>query len=139
MRTQPCIVGSGGGDTGQSRDLMGMFQFGSQISGSCYIEPQFLFIRTKNVDSGDSSSFLVFAMIDSFGFFPLSGIRFTSLYIVDLFSVFMAMACSRRGMCLVAPAVSRSGMLLSSDRRGGCTPCSRPGSGSICVDDEYLR
>ena len=39
----------------------------------------------------------------------------------------------------MAPAVSRSGVSLSSDRRGGCTPCSRPGSGSICVDDEYLR
>ena len=80
-----------------------------------------------------------FAMIDSFGFFPLSGIRFTSLYMCDFFSVFMATVCSRRGMCLVAPAVSRLGVLLSSNRRGGCAPRSRPGSGSICVDDERLR
>ena len=93
----------------------------------------------KSLSSGDSSSCLVFAMVDSFGFFPLSGIRFTSLYMCDFFLVFMAMVCSHRGMCLVAPAVPRLGVLLSSNRRGGCTPRSRPGSGSICVDDERLR
>ena len=86
----------------------------------------YLYVQ-KLLSFGGCSACLIFAMIVSLGFFPLSGIKFTSLFGRGFLPFFvvcgLAVVCSRREVCVVVTVVFGSRRLvLSPGRWGGRAP-----------------